>query len=601
MFALAPLASADDSTASFDGEWRTSFAVLTLKQEGDSVTGSYGPQARFTLKGNVKGSVLTFDYQEGQAKGKARYTLDPSGNAFTGTFQLENGRRGEWNGWRPDPKAPSDKLGAFAGLWLTDLGLLELAQDGSKVTGRYAIRGNSTIEGKAEGRRLEFRFKSFRGGKGWFDLAPDGKSLAGAANTDGFPGWFGWRGRSAPQFARHAALVPGAIVDGSTMNMLTYSVRAPEGYQAGSNRKWPAVLVLHGSNMNGRDYVGTIAQAWPDIARDFILLGINGETASDASDSPRFNYTYVNYVGRSKFGGYPGTDRESPALMNEAMAELKKVYPIAHYLVGGHSQGGFLTYSLLMNFPEAIAGAFPVSCGVIFQCEPDAYADQTLRRAQRAVPLAIVHGKTDPIVGFTMGQYAATLFGESDWQAIRFFTDDNAMHMFGRLPVGPAIRWLETSASSDPAVLLEFAAKRLEQGGYRDAISALNRAGTLSLDQAQKHRAEELGRAVEAKAKAGAGKYLPLIREAKDGAWIDGFLAYRDDFEFSPAAHELMAAFTELRAKHEEPAKKAFAEARGLFQQGKQNEGYAKYSEVVKSYYASPLYRTVKRWLEERK
>jgi predicted esterase len=598
---LTSLAAGDEPTSSFEGEWRTTFATVTLKQNGESVTGSYGPESRFTLKGTVNGNIFTFEYEEGQAKGDAQFVLEGSGNAFSGKFQIRNGRRGIWSGWRPDPAALGDKLGAFTGLWLTDLGLLELSQDGLKVQGRYAVRGDSTLEGKANGRRLDFRFKSFRGGKGWFDLATDGKSLAGAANYDGFPGWFGWQGRSTPQFSRHTALIPGKIVDGSAKNLLTYSVRAPEGYQSGAARKWPAVLVLHGSNMNGRDYVGTIAAAWPDIARDFILLGINGETASNLSDNPQFNYSYVNYVGRSTFTGYPGTDRESPALVSEAMSELKSVYPISHYLLGGHSQGGFLTYSLLMNFPEAIAGAFPVSCGVIFQCEPGAYADESLRRAQRSVPLAIVHAKNDPVVGFMMGQYAANLFGESDWQAFRFFADDNAQHMFARLPVGPAIRWLEANASSDSKTLLDFAAKRLEQKGYRDAISALNRAGTLNLDEGQKRYTVELGRVIEAEAKAGADKYLPLIRQAKDGAWIDGFLAFRDDFEFAPAAHDVIAAFAELRARHDEPAKKAFAEARGLFQQqGKENEGYAKYSEIVRSYYASPLYRTVKRWLEER-
>ncbi len=94
---------------------------------------------------------------------------------------------------------------------------------------------------------------------------------------------------------------------------------------------------------------------------------------------------------------------------------------------------------------------------------------------------------------------------------------------------------------------------------------------------------------------------MPLIREAKDGAWIDGFLAFRDDFEFAGAATDVMSAFGELRARHEAPAKDAFAEARKLFQQGKQDDGYAKYREIVTSHYASPLYRTVKRWLEERR
>jgi predicted esterase len=353
--------------------------------------------------------------------------------------------------------------------------------------------------------------------------------------------------------------------------------------------------------MNSRSYVDTIASCWPDIARDFILLGINGETPTDVSEDPRFNYTYVNYVGRSTFKGFPGTDRESPALVSEAMAELQEIYPIAHYLVGGHSQGGFLTYSLLMNFPERLAGSFPISCGVIFQCEPDAYRDETLRQMQRGIPLAIVHGKNDPVVSFSMGQYAATLFGESGWPALRFFEDDVGGHMFTHLPVGPAIRWLEAHASRNPASLLDFADARLRQGGFRDTVAALRRARKLGLDESQKHRADEIDRVINSKVAPGAAKYLPLTHEAKDRSWIDGFLTFRDDFEFADAAQEVMASFAQLRARHEGPTKEAFTEAQQLFQQGKQDEGYAKYREIVQLYYASPLYRTVKRWLAERK
>jgi predicted esterase len=353
--------------------------------------------------------------------------------------------------------------------------------------------------------------------------------------------------------------------------------------------------------MNGQSYVSTIAAAWPEIARDFILLGINGETPSNVDDDPRFNYSYVNFVGRSTYKGFPGTDRESPALVSEAMAELKEIYPISHFLVGGHSQGGFLTYSLLMNFPESMAGAFPISCGVIFQCEPDAYDDETLRKTQRAVPLAIVHGKNDPAMGFSMGQYAATLFGEADWTAIRFLPDDTAGHMFGRLPVGAAIRWLESHASSDPPSLINFAASQLSKKDFRDAIAAVRRARTLKLDEDQKRQLDELTRSINTQVSVGAAKYLPLIHQAKDSSWIDDFLSFRDDFEFAGVAHEVMATFTELRARHQDPAKKAFDEARQLFQQGKQDEGYAKYREIIEKYYASPVYRNVKRWLEDRK
>ena len=597
---LPAAATADEPGGPFQGEWRTTIGPVKLEQKGDKVTGTYGAGGQFPLKGSVKDNILTFEYEEGPAKGDGRFTLDPSGNAFAGGFQVRNGRGGPWSGWRPDPKAAMDKPGTYAGIWLTDLGLMELTQAGAKVEGRYALRGTSTVEGKVVGRRLDFRFKSFREGQGWFDLAADGKSFVGASNSDGFPGWFGWKGQPAPGFKRHVPLVGGQIIDGSTKDLLTYSIRAPEGYEAGSSHKWPTVLILHGSNMNGRSYVSTIAAAWPDIARDFILLGINGETPSTISDDPRFNYSYVNYVGRSTFQGFPGTDRESPALVSDAMAELKEVYPISHYLVGGHSQGGFLTYSLLMNFPESMAGAFPISGGVIFQCEPDVYNNGTLRKSQRVVPLAIVHGKNDPIMAFSAGQYAATLFGEANWPAFRFFADNTGGHMFAKLPIGPAIRWLESHAANDPATLIDFAASQLSQKAYRDAIAALRRARTLILDENQKRRVEELSRSIDTVVSADAAKYLPLIRQAKDGSWIDGFLAFRDDFEFANAAQDVMAAFGALRASQLEPAKKAFGEARQLFQQGKQDEGYNKYREIVEKHYASPLYRSVKRWLAER-
>jgi hypothetical protein len=182
------------------------------------------------LKGSVKGNTLTSEYEEWQAKGDGQFTLDASDNAFTGGFQVCNGRSGFWNGWRPDPVAPTDKPAIYAGLWLTDLGLMELTQDGMKVEGSYILQGTFRIEGKVVGRRLDFRFESFRKGQGWFDLAADGKFFNGAGNTDGFPGWFGWKGQPAPRFKRHASLVPGKIINGSTKNLLTYSVRAPEGY-----------------------------------------------------------------------------------------------------------------------------------------------------------------------------------------------------------------------------------------------------------------------------------------------------------------------------------------------------------------------------------
>jgi predicted esterase len=500
--------------------------------------------------------------------------------------------------------ARAAKPGTFAGLWLTDLGLMELEQTGDKVTGRYALGDVSTIDGTLTGGRLEFTYKAFRAGKGSFDLAPGGATFSGSAATDGSSDRFDWRGRKAPEYVRHAKLFPGKLIDGSTKGLLTYTVRAPIAYKDGDGKKWPTIVILHGSNMNARAYVNTIASTWPDIARDYLIIGINGERPSElggAGKDPTFNYTYVDYVGRSTFKGFPGTDRESPALVSEALTELRDVYPVKHYFVGGHSQGGFLTYSLLMNFPEMIAGAFPISAGVIFQCEPTAYTDEKLRAAQRTVPLAIIHSKQDPIVSFSMGEYGATIFGEAGWPAFRFFADNSgAAHMFGRLPIRDAVRWLEAQTSEDPAKLLDFAEQRLKAKGYRDAIAALNRASALNPNGAAKAGLERLSRDIDAKATAGAKEFLPRIKNGQGKTSIEPFLAYRDDFEFASAAREVMQAFNALRAEHDGPARKAFGEARSAFQQGRPDEGYAKYQEIVDKYYAASSYRNVKRWLAER-
>jgi predicted esterase len=600
LLALVLSPPARGEVPSFDGEWRTTFGIMKLKQDGDKVTGSFGNAGQFPITGKFQGEMLVVEYKEGSAQGKAGFTLDSSGNAFTGGFQI-NGRGGKWEGWRPDPEATRGPRANFGGFWLTDLGLMELTQNGDKVTGKYAVRGTSDIEGEVKGRRLEFHNKSFRDGKGWFDLSKDGKALAGAGNTSGFPGWYGWRGRPAPEYARHAKPVAGKIVDGSTNGLLTYSVHAPEGFSDKGNVRYPAIVLLHGSNMDARSYVATFAAAWPDLAKKYLLLGINGETPSNTGPEPRFNYSYVNFVGKSTFRGFPGTDRESPALVSEALAELKDQYPIKSYFVGGHSQGGFLTYSLLMNYPDLIAGAFPISCGVIFQCEPDAYDNKTLRAAQRAVPLAIIHGKNDPVVPFNMGEYAAGLFGDAGWPAFHFFTDDSAGHMFARLPVGDAVRWLETQASDDPATLLAAAESSLKRGADRDAVAALSRARKLNSDVKLKEKTRAVAQAIDAKVRPGAKEYLAKIKDNKDGRWIGGFLAYRDRYEFADAARDVMTAFDALRARHDGPARKALGEARAAFAQGRQADGYARYQEIVDKEYASSLYRNAKRWLAERK
>ncbi|QEH37280.1 Alpha/beta hydrolase family protein [Aquisphaera giovannonii] len=588
-----------DEPPPFAGDWKTTLGPVHLDVNDGKATGGLVAQG-LRLKGTVEGKTARVGFDEGGVHVDATLQMEASGNAFRGTFAAASGNRAVWNGWRPDPTAENAPAASFAGVWLTDMGLMELSQDGTRVRGRYALRGTSSLEGNARGRHLEFRHRGFGEGPAWFDVDGRGQNVAGAGGADGSPGWYAWNGRRAPEFARHAPLAAGKIVDGATDGLLTYCVRAPESYRPGDARRWPTIVLLHGSNMNARDYVATIAAVWPGLARDFLLLGLNGERPSSLDrDRPTFNYTYVNFMGRSKHAGYPGTDRESPALGRDALEELRGVYPVQHYLVGGHSQGGFLAYSLLMNSPELIAGAFPVSAGLIFQCEPTAYDDERLEAAQRAVPLAIVHGRNDPVVGFDGAAYAHDLFLDAGWPAVRVFDDPAAGHMFGRLPVDLAVRWVEAMASSDPVVLLDLAERRLAEHGYRDAIAAARRARGLSLDAAARDRLAKVLAAIDAEAAPKAARFLQVIRENKDASWIDDFLAYRDQFQLADGGAGVMAAFDALSRTQSSPGSSLLGEARGLFQQGKRDEARKRLVEIVTRYYASPSYRLARKWLAE--
>ena len=454
------------------------------------------------------------------------------------------------------------------------------------------------------GRRLEFRYKAFRVRQG---LVRPGRRTARPSparpTTDGFPSWYGWRGRQAPEFARHAKLVPGKIVDGSTKGLLTYTVRAPEGYQDGDGKKWPAVVILHGSNMNGKAYVNTIAAAWPDIAKDYLLIGINGETPSQTGDDPQFNYTYVNYVGRSTFKGFPGTDRESPALVSRGPGRSESGLPDQALLRRRPLAGGLpdlqpadeLPRADRRRLPDLCRRDLPVRTRRLRRREPSpgatgrAAGDRPRQERPRG---RFRHGPSTPPA--SSARPAGPRSASSP--------TTQAGHMFARLPVGEAIRWLEAQSSDDPARLLDFA----EGQGSRRVVPRRRRRDSPRAD-ADAHRRrrrnglDRLAGQIDAKAGPKAKALLAKIQANTDGSWIDDFLAYRDEFEFADASRDVMKAFGALRGQHSELAQKALNDARAAFQQGRQNDGYAKYQEIVDKYYASSLYRNAKRWLAERK
>ena len=93
----------------------------------------------------------------------------------------------------------------FAGVWETTYGRMRLNVDGDQVDGCYATTGGSRIEGRIDGKRLEFRYTEERtSGGGWFELSPDGRSLKGEWQPTGAERQRGWE-------AKRVDPVPGRI------------------------------------------------------------------------------------------------------------------------------------------------------------------------------------------------------------------------------------------------------------------------------------------------------------------------------------------------------------------------------------------------------
>lgn len=398
-----------------------------------------------------------------------------------------------------------------------------------------------------------------------------------------------------------ATLTPGEITDGLAANEMSYHLRMPEGFAA--DKSYNAILILHGSNMNSKAYVNTIASAWPDIANRYILIGINGENKSRNfnPDNPAYNYSYVNFVGKSTYKGYPGTDRESPALVSEVLTELKEYVPFKKLFVGGHSQGGFLTYSVMMNYPDQVDGAFPIAGGMIFQVDPTAYDKEDLRKQQREIPLAIVHASNDRVVDFGMSESAHRAFLGDSFPMLRFVTSDTAGHSFAALPIDDAIQWLESMTTDDSDHVVSYAKELAKEENFRDVAGLLSRGNLPKLDAEQEQVFSDLRKELESKAAESSKDLLTLIEDNEDHHWVGDFYEFRNEYEFTNAAKPIVAAYEKIKEEHEEPAKKLYGEARRLFQQKKRDEAYEKCAEIVDKYYASTKFMTVKGWLDNRK
>lgn len=488
--------------------------------------------------------------------------------------------------------APSEhSKPGFAGTWMTSFGPMELEGKKAKLKGSYGFAQESRIEGEVDGNRFTFEWRGANGGgKGWFELWEEGDVFLGEYSSNGGEGgkWGGYR--KARELAKPQ---PGDVVVGQGECGLIYHLRAPKGWK--KSKPVPALMFFHGSNMTSRSYVDTIVAAFPKLADDYMLIGVDGEQIGTEStpDNRYYNFTYVEFSGPKV--GEPWRYNQSPELVAQLVRELGKEHGIERWFVGGHSQGGFLTYAMVMFYPELFDGAFPMSCNLLVQCEPSYFDDEELIAKQRKVAIAHVHGENDPLVEFSSGEYCYEAMQDGGIEALRLFAHPSAGHKFALLPVEEAVRWLEGVTSDDPKVLAECAERSLEEQDPRGAIAAVRRAIALDPDQADDPAFAKLSAQIESSAAAEAERLAKLIEKDSDNAWVDDFWEFRRQYAYAPCAQECMERYAKLRKKHAKPADDLFYAARSETDAGRKRE---KQQQIVDEYYASKWYKLVRRWLE---
>lgn len=243
---------------------------------------------------------------------------------------------------------------------------------------------------------------------------------------------------------REARLVPGQITSGVSISGLGWHVRLPSQAAEHPDKRWPTLVVLHQQESNGLQYLRKIETVWPELAERYILVGIDGELRAefDSDRNPRHSYSFINFAGNSDlYTGFPGTDRESPALVAETLGELRKTLPTDRILLAGHHDGACVALSVLMNYPETIDGAVLMSVAMIIQNEPTAFTNEVRRRQQRERPLVLVHTRRH-----AADSLAAWKALQSDsFERAKLIEIEEGEPGFTNLALDQAVEWLESN------------------------------------------------------------------------------------------------------------------------------------------------------------
>ncbi|MFN0058140.1 MAG: hypothetical protein ACKVX7_06750 [Planctomycetota bacterium] len=325
---------------------------------------------------------------------------------------------------------------------------------------------------------------------------------------------------------------------------MRYFLRVPASYDA--KRGARMVVFLHGSNMNGMNYLGSFEQmGW---AKDDLLVCPNGETGDAPYGANNFTFDSARYVA-------------------EITRDVKAAFNVTRIYVGGHSQGGFLTYSVITLFPDLYHGAIPMAGNCWSQNEPNLWEERPdLLAKQRKIAIAVIHGQRDPVVPFEDGKHGYDVFRAMGYPRLRLFAPKNLGHEFMLAPVDEALDWLDSQVGNDAQKCAALGEKWAGLGEWGWAIESARTALELGAKGGAKQTAQGIIKAAEAAAKKQVAAMAKLMATKPGEAWVPKWLEFWRLHGPTQTAAELVKHYEKLRGEQRVEGRRLFGQARDLYQ-----------------------------------
>lgn len=349
-----------------------------------------------------------------------------------------------------------------------------------------------------------------------------------------------------------ARLKPFTVYKHVSKGGLDYHYSVPKGYAKGACKR--LVVICHGTGLDYR--WGFANHAHKSFRPQDVVVSLSGPTAAQ-------NGTRL-FLGNKK-------DREA---VRSFLAEMREAFGCTRVFLYGHSQGGFFVLDFAGAYPKEVAGVVAHASG--------AWASSASPKSLQKVPLAFLHGSSDPVVpyGQSVGSFEAYAARRMTVQLRRL---EFYNHWPNELRAHEMISWCdgmtcETASEALDAVREMLRPKSADRYQWRAApafaaarqvLRRFEKGGDFASDSQALASAKKWIEAIEksgaqhtaALAKAMGVKKGFVLSKAdltKGKPWLGGLLAVREDFRGVESVEEWLKeiAYAKAAKSHAKSADK---------------------------------------------